>query len=131
MAVATLTETYTKKMKVSQLTNKFRRDVAYLTGRVNSDSFKGWSAGEVMFCGCSFTAPEKGAEEVTVSFNFAIRPNEMVEVNGKYYEEKNGWDYLDIITEPDFDQDGKPTFKEIAINVLQIYPYAVFSRLQL
>lgn len=131
IAIATLTETYTKRIKVKKLTNSFRRKIAELTSCINSSSFKGWSAGEVMFCGCSFTAPEKGAEEVTVSFNFAIRPNEKIVVRGIEYGMKYGWDYLDIVSEPAFDKSGKPSINEQAINVLRVYRFANFSSLGL
>lgn len=131
IAVATLTETYTKRIKVKKLTNSFRRKIAELTSCINSSSFKGWSAGEVMFCGCSFTAPEKGAEEVTVSFNFAIRPNEKIVVQGKEYGWKYGWDYLDIVVDKPTFENGKPSIKEQAINVLRVYRFANFSSLGL
>ena len=131
IAVATLTETYTKRIKVKKLTNSFRRKIAELTSCINSSSFKGWSAGEVMFCGCSFTAPEEGAEEVTVSFNFAIRPNDKVIVQGVDYGWKYGWDYLDVISKPDFDKSGKPSVDIRAINVLRVYRFANFSSLGL
>jgi hypothetical protein len=131
IAVATLTETYTKRIKVKKLTNSFRRKIAELTSCINSSGFKGWSTGEVMFCGCSFTAPEKGAEEVTVSFNFAIRPNEKIVVQGHEYGTKYGWDYLDIVSEPDFDRTGKPRVDIKAINVLRVYRFANFNSLGL
>lgn len=92
---ANLEETYTKVMRMSQLTTSFKRRVAALVGTVNSGSFKGWDAGEVMFLGCTYSGRDKRSEKVSVNFNFAIKMNE---TNAKLDDLKlgdvDGWDFV-------------------------------------
>ena len=71
---AQLRETYTRTMKLSRISTSFKRSVAALVGKVNSGSFKGWSAGEVMFLGMSYSCPDKKSTKVTVTFTFSIPP---------------------------------------------------------
>lgn len=89
---AQLRETYTKTMSISALTTSYKRKVASLVGKVNSGTFKGWNAGEVMFLGMSFSTPAKQAEKVTVTFHFSIQPNERAVVAGEEVEKK-GFEY--------------------------------------
>ena len=68
VSIGELRETYTKTMSKSKVTGtSWKRKVAELVGKVNSGSFKGWNAGEVMFLGCSYSAPSKGSKKVTVA----------------------------------------------------------------
>lgn len=127
--VPTLTETYTKVMRVSQLNNAFRRKVAGLTTKINSKSFKGWDRGEALFLGCSFTAPEKNAEKVTVSFHFAIRLNEKSEIEGHGFT-KDGWCYVWTISKPEI-KNGKPAVDLTGIYGSRVYEYADFGALGL
>lgn len=92
---ADLQETYTKVMNISSLTTAFRRKVAGLVGCVNSNTFKGWEPGEVMFLGCSFSGVDRARERVTVSFNFSIKPNEKnVKLGNIPLGNVAGWDYV-------------------------------------
>ena len=96
-----LRETYTKIMSKSKVTGtSWKRKVAELVGKVNSGSFKGWSAGEVMFLGCSYTAPTKGSKKVAVSFHFAIRLNESkATIAGQGVGSVKGFEYLWALTD--------------------------------
>ena len=96
-----LRETYTKIMSKSKVTGtSWKRKVAELVGKVNSGSFKGWSAGEVMFLGCSYTAPTKGSKKVAVSFHFAIRLNEnRATIAGQSVGSVKGFEYLWALTD--------------------------------
>ena len=96
-----LRETYTKIMSKSKVTGtSWKRKVAELVGKVNSGSFKGWSAGEVMFLGCSYTAPTRGSKKVAVSFHFAIRLNESkATIAGKSVGNVKGFEYLWALTD--------------------------------
>ena len=85
---AQLRETYTKVMRLSRITTSFKRKVAKLVGKVNSGSFKGWSKGEVMFLGMSYSCPAKKSTKVLVSFNFAVQPNESVNIAGHKVEKE-------------------------------------------
>ena len=68
-----LTLTVTRKM--SDLGNKWQRNVDAATGKINSKKFRGYEPGEVLFDGVSFTGTEK-SDSVKVSYNFSIRLNE-------------------------------------------------------
>ena len=101
VSIGELRETYTKTMSKSKVTGtSWKRKVAELVGKVNSGSFKGWSAGEVMFLGCSYSAPTKGSKKVAVSFHFAIRLNESkAVVAGENIGNKKGFEYLWALTD--------------------------------
>ena len=127
---AQLRETYTMQMKISKLTTAYKRKVAALVGKVNSGSFKGWNAGEVMFLGMSYSTPSKKAKKVTVSFNFAIQPNETgVKVAGKSVSKK-GFEYVWAISKT-VASSGTPRLEVEGIYVDQVCEYASFSGLGL
>ena len=127
---AQLRETYTKPMRVSTLTTAFKRKVAALVGKVNSGSFKGWNAGEVMFLGMSYSTPAKKAKKVTVTFNFAIQPNESgVKIAGKSVTKK-GFEYVWAISKT-VASSGSPKLEVEGIYVDQVCEYASFSGLGL
>ena len=127
---AQLRETYTKPMKISKLTTAFKRKVAALVGKVNSGSFKGWNAGEVLFLGMSYSTPAKKAKKVTVSFNFAIQPNESgVKIAGRTVTKK-GFEYVWAISKT-VASSGTPKLEVEGIYVDQVCEYASFSGLGL
>ena len=101
ISIGELRETYTKTMSKSKVTGtSWKRKVAELVGKVNSGSFKGWNAGEVMFLGCSYSAPSKGSKKVSVSFHFAIRLNESkATVAGQNVGSVKGFEYLWALTD--------------------------------
>jgi hypothetical protein len=127
---AQLRETYTKVMRLSRITTTFKRKVASLVGKVNSASFKGWNAGEVMFLGMSFSCPARKSTKVTVAFNFAIQPNESdAKVCGKSVAKK-GFEYVWALSKASAG-DGVPKAEVEAIYVDQVCEYASFSSLGL
>ena len=127
---AQLRETYTKPMRVSKLTTAFKRKVAALVGKVNSGSFKGWNAGEVLFLGMSYSTPAKKAKKVTVTFNFAIQPNESgVKIAGRSVTKK-GFEYVWAISKT-VASSGSPKLEVEGIYVDQVCEYASFSGLGL
>ena len=101
VSIGELRETYTKTMSKSKVTGtSWKRKVAELVGKVNSGSFKGWNAGEVMFLGCSYSAPSKGSKKVSVSFHFAIRLNESkATVAGQNIGSEKGFEYIWALTD--------------------------------
>ena len=112
------------------MSTSYKRNVAALVGKVNSGSFKGWSAGEVMFLGMSYSTPAKKAKKVTVTFNFAIQPNESgVKVGGKSVSKK-GFEYVWAISKTVM-ANGVPKIDIEAIYVDQVCEYASFSVLGL
>ena len=127
---AQLRETYTRTMKLSRISTSFKRNVAALVGKVNSGSFKGWSAGEVMFLGMSYSCPAKSSTKVTVTFNFAIQPNESgTNVGGKSVSKK-GFEYVWALSKTSAES-GVSKAEVEAIYVDQVCEYASFSALGL
>jgi len=127
---AQLRETYTKPMRLSRLSTGYKRNVAALVGKVNSGSFKGWSAGEVMFLGMSYSSPAKKSKMVTVTFNFAIQPNESgAKIGGKSVSKK-GFEYAWAISKTSA-ANGSPKVEVEGIYVDQVCEYASFSALGL
>ena len=126
---AQLRETYTKVMRLSRITTSFKRKVARLVGKVNSGSFKGWSKGEVMFLGMSYSCPAKKSTKVLVSFNFAVQPNESVSVAGHKIE-KEGFEYAWALSRT-LDDNGTPQADVEAIYVDKVCRYDSFSTLGL
>lgn len=122
---AQLRETYTKVMRLSKITTAFKRKVARLVGKVNSGSFKGWSKGEVMFLGMSYSCPAKKSTKVLVSFNFAVQPNESVTIAG-HKVEKLGFEYAWALSRT-LDDSGTPKADVEAIYVDQVCRYDSFS----
>lgn len=132
VGTATMRETYTKQMRSADLTTAYRRTIANLTNTVNSTSFMGWEAGEVMFLGASFSGSLSG-EFITVTFNFAIQQNERnVEVAEGLRVNKRGWEYIWTITETVSEGENKaPRVKIINAIVDQVYRYEDFGKLKL
>lgn len=116
-----LRETYTKVMSKSKVTGtSWKRKVAQLVGKVNSGSFKGWAAGEVMFLGCSYSAPSNDSSRVAVSFHFAIRLNESnATVAGQKVGDVKGFEYLWALTDDEvMDGERKRKVKKIYKSVV-------------
>jgi len=127
---AQLRETYTRTMRLSRLTTSFKRSVAALIGKVNSGTFKGWNAGEVMFLGMSYSSPSKSSTKVTVTFNFSVQPNESDVKVGDTTTSKKGFEYAWALSKTSADN-GAPKAETEAVYVEQVCEYASFSALGL
>lgn len=127
---AQLRESYTLPVKVSKLTTSYKRKIAALVGKVNSSNFKGWSPGEVMFLGMSYSTPAKKAKKVTLTFNFAIQPNESgVKIAGQTVSKK-GFEYVWAISKT-VASSGTPKLEVEGVYVDQVCEYASFAGLGL
>ena len=101
-------------------------------GKVNSASFKGWAAGEVMFLGCSYSTPSRGAKKVTVTYNFRIMPNESgCKVAGKSCGSKKGFEYLWARSEVKNNGSNTPQVEVVAIYKSVVCESGNFSALGL
>lgn len=127
---AQLRESYTRTMRMSELTTTFKRKAAKLVGKVNSGTFKGWEKGEVMFLGLSYSSPDRKSAKVKVVFNFAIQVNEEVTVCGKKVK-KLGFEYAWGLSSTGVDAKGVPKAEVEAIYVDQVCRYDSFSALGL
>lgn len=129
IVTGTMRETYTKIMKVSDLTNAYRRKIGELTGCVNATSFKGWQPGEVLFTGASYSATESD-KKIAVTFQFSIQPNEASHMVGGVAVSKRGFEYVTAITDKVV-ADGIPKAVVDTIHVNQVYKYKSFAGLGL
>lgn len=129
---ADMRETYTKTISISKATDTtYKRKVAALVGKVNSQKFYGWEPGEIMFLGCSYSAPLRGARSVQVTYNFRIMPNEkQAVVSGKNCGSKKGFEYLWALSET-VNDNGAPTVKTKAIYNSTVCESASFKDLGL
>jgi hypothetical protein len=128
-------ETYTKDIRVSKLTNEYRRKLWRLVGKVNKTKYLGWEAGELMFMGANFTAPGKdtkdGEKTVTVTFDFVVRENEKNFDYEGVKVSKKGFDYVWSIKKSNKGEEGYPKATIEAAYVAQVVKYADFSVLGL
>ena len=83
---------FSETTSMSLSTSK-KNAIAALVGCVNSGSFKGYSAGEVLFTGCSGT--KTGKEKWRVTFNFAVSMNQSgIKIGNISGIKKDGWDIV-------------------------------------
>lgn len=77
------------------VTETYKQTLAYLTGKVNIASFRGYAAGEVLFLGASGT--RQGNSYWQITFKFAMQPNQTsISIGGGdiVVATKKGWQYL-------------------------------------
>ena len=128
--IAQMRETYTQIKRLSELTTAYKRRIASCVGKVNNGKFKGWEAGEVMFLGASYNAPDKTSSKVAVTYNFSIQPNESVAAfGGITIGAKKGWEYVWAITKSLVGAGGSPASAIRAIYIAQVAQYADFGKL--
>ena len=132
MPVLNFTETHT--MNGSRVTTSYKKTVAALTGTVNSSSFRGFSAGEVLFLGASGTKRSKKPNAPwEITFRFAVSPNQSsLQVGKLKVSNKKGWDYLWVRYADKVAENRKNVIKEpVAAYVEQVYPTGDFGNLGL
>jgi hypothetical protein len=123
-----------------QVTPEYRVLCAELTGAVNNGSFRGFAAGEVLFCGARGSRRADGKWEV--SFTFRALPNvtdgkllgEDYKAGDITIETKRGWDYVWIYYGPSqVTVDGNPytTTKPVGAYAERVRPYADLGQLDL
>jgi hypothetical protein len=101
------------------------RNLARLTGSVNSDVFFGFAAGEVIFLGAE--GGDGSAAEAEVNYHFACEEN----LEGLTYQNgtitgvaKQGHDLLWVESEPNKDGNDNPVAKIIAVHIERPYKRA-------
>lgn len=130
-----LTGTYqfsiTKVFNGTSIDETFRANIADFANTVNSDSFYGHAAGEVLFLGASGSErlKENGGSEWEVTYRFAVKRNSTITVNGMsitYY----GWDYVWLYYEDQKDGTSNRTRKvPVEAYVEVVYETNAFSGL--
>ena len=88
--------TETHYFSPSTVTEAFKQKIFKATGKVNSDAFRGFAAGEVLFLGASGSRQGEGADDKwEITFRFAASENQNnITVGDITGIEKNGWDHL-------------------------------------
>ena len=132
MPVLNFTETHT--MAGTRVSTSYKKTLAALTGTVNKSSFRGFSAGEVLFLGASGTKrSRKATAPWEITFRFAVSPNKAgFKVGTIQVNRKRGWDYLWVRYADKVAEGGRNVVKKpIAAYVEQVYPEGDFGNLGL
>ena len=122
----------THYFKQSRVTTTFKRTIARLTGTVNSDSFRGYEAGEILFLGASGTLRGKSKSALwEINYRFSVSPTkENFDVGDIGITRKSGWDYL-WVRYSDKPEDGEVLKKPSAAYVEKVYERETFASLGL
>ena len=115
-----------------KVTTTFKRKVAELTGKVNSDAFRGYDPGEVLFLGASGTLRgDKSTSLWEINYRFAVSPNrKQFNVGAISVSSKKGWDYM-WVRYTDKPDNGKVLKKPSSVYVEQVYESGSLSSLGL
>jgi hypothetical protein len=78
------------------VTDEWKFNAFFTTGKVNSDAFRGFDAGEVLFLGCTGSRRGRHRDDLwEITFHFAVSKNRtLLEVGGITVDSKLGWEYL-------------------------------------
>ena len=111
------------------VTLAYKANLFYLTGKVNSGTFKGFAAGEVLFLGAS--GSQRGDDDWEITFYYAASPNVTgLTVGAITGIAKKGWEYLWVRYEDAADNDAKCVVKRpIQVNIEEVYETTSFAAL--
>lgn len=115
-----------------RVSTSYKKRIAELTGKVNSGSFKGYAAGEVLFLGASGSRRGKRSTDYwEITFKFAVSPNVTnLKAGTIIVSSKKGWDYLWVRYADDVSSDRKALIKKpVAAYVEKVYEQASFGGL--
>ena len=78
------------------ITTQFKKNIAEMTGRMNSMLFRGYEPGEVLFLGASGQRQGDDPEDMwSITYNFAVSLNQSyIAIGDLTVSYKRGWDYL-------------------------------------
>lgn len=128
------TFSFTEKhfFKNSKVNNSFKRTIASLVGKVNSNSFRHWEPGELIFMGATGSRRGKTSKDKwEVTFRFAVSMNVTnLQVSDNItIPKKNGWDYLWVKYKDNVEKN--TLIKEIdSAFVERVYDYVSFNPLK-
>lgn len=113
------------------LNQSYIKSVAGITGSVNTDSFLGFDADELLFLGatCSQGANSDGtSSETDATYQFAASKNATgLTISGISGIDKKGWEYSWINYASHIDANGHPITIPMAFHVEQVYPRNAFG----
>lgn len=123
----------THRFRPSRVSTSFITAVYEATGKVNSGSFRGFGAGDVLFLGASGTRNGNDIrDEWEITFRFSARRTEQITVPSGDSSlgplTKRGWDYVNIRYGTDVDS-GNTTLlgKPVKITIEIIYRESAFA----
>ena len=131
-------EVYTPEMKLECVatfrrkkaeSRNYLRQVAALVGKVNSETFQNWHAGELLFTGLIKSDPfegRNGEELCDLTYRFLIRPGGERVAAGIPVGHVDGWDHLWLLRTP-----GAGKNHIHSVHVSRIYERASFALLEL
>ncbi len=121
--------TETHYLPIDFVSDSYRQLLFHKTGMYNNDSFKGFSAGEVLFMGAS--GSQRGVEDWEITFRFAASQNRSdIKIGDIGPIAKRGWEYLWVRYADDVDKDKKNYVKKpIAVYVEKVYYGTSFKSL--
>lgn len=122
----------THYLPASQVTQSYKAALFQLTGKVNSDSFRGLAAGECLFLGASGSRRGTGPDDDwEITFRFAGSPNRTNLTIGSITGiDKKGWEYLWVRYADAEDTASKTLVKQpVAVYIEKVYQEASFSGL--
>ncbi|MBR2364291.1 MAG: hypothetical protein IKA79_03725 [Lentisphaeria bacterium] len=138
VSTSTIRKSFTVAMKYKDLTVAWEKKVAKLFGKVNSSSWKGYEAGEVLFLGCSFSGINSKKTVFNVTYNFGIAFNEKNVLIGKDSNnreiriDKTGWQYVWDIVKSEYAESKKdmpPAIRIMGVYVANVYKTADLNAL--
>ena len=116
----------------SKMSNSFKREIAFLVGKVNSNTFRQWENGELLFMGASGSrrgTARKDKWEVTFRFAVSMNATNIPVGESITIPAKNGWDYLWVKYADNVKNNS--LVKEIkAAYVERVYDYESFTPLK-
>jgi len=123
--------TYTYYLEPERVTQGFRAQIFNLTGKVNSGSFRGFAAGEVLFLGA--TGSVRRGERWEITFRFAASQNRTnINVGGITVPSKKGWEYLWVKYAEQEDTAAQTLVQQpVAAYVERVYDEASFAPLEI
>lgn len=127
----TMSETW--KARTTSVTPSYIRTVAWLTGRVNDSTFRGFAAGEVLFAGAEFNRISPLEYEITYNFYISLNESDFRPADGfPIVPIKYGWDYMWVEYEGDFDAAiNVPVKKPLRFFITGVYYSGNFAALNI
>jgi hypothetical protein len=119
--------TETHYIPIALVTDQYKATLFLLTGRTNDDTFRGFSAGEVLFLGASGSV--RGYEDWEITFRFAASPNVTgLNIGDIVGISKPGWAYT-WVSYSDQEDQNVLVKQPVAVYVEKVYESGDFAGL--
>ena len=121
VTIPSLEFTETHKFPPATVNTTFVRTIMNITGTVNSNEFRGFAAGEVLFKGATGSYNDS---LVAVTYHYSCSANRKIVVAGTEVS-KDGWDYMWI----DYEKYEDTSTNEVATRPRAVYIERIYPRL--